>query len=520
MRRSLSIVLSCLVCGLIFSLSAFLGGPSPVAITNAAGDVGIKGAAFPANPNYDQYAPTGEKPQSKLWYNNGRWWASMLHSDGIHYIFYLNGQTWVKTATQLDDRLPTQADCLWDGTHLYVASGGGTKGGNPGNEPTGIDLDARLYRYSYNPAAAPETAYTLDAGFPVVIRAGGAETVVIDKDSTGQLWTTYTQNGKVWIKHSVGSDAVWGTPFNPPAPAGRPNAVSVGQDDISSLVAVDGKIGVLWSNQDDTTFYYAYHNDTDADSTWQSNIAWSQPKIADDHINLKSLQTDAGGNVFAVVKTSVTKSTDPRILLLRRDPAGGWSATTVWLESRAHTRPILLIDTQNHRLYIFATSTTTGGNIVYKQSTDYTAGPVSFGDPNVDGTLFMQLADLPDLNNVTSTKQSVNGATDIVILACDEHALLYAHNLLDLPGAATTPTTTPTRTPTATATATATSTATATRTATATTTATRTPTGTRTPTATTTPTATRTPTATATPTATTTPQTAPEQHNYLPMVIR
>jgi hypothetical protein len=491
MRRHLNLVITCLVCGIILATVAFSHSRGGIAVTNAAGDVGFIDQAFPANPNKSDFSPTGEKPQSKLWFNGGRWWADMLHGDGKHYIFYLNGQTWVKTNTELDDRLPTQADCLWDGTKLYVVSGAGGEG-------SGVDLPARLYRYSYNAANPPETAYTLDLGFPVIVRSGGSETITIDKDSAGQLWITYTQGNKVWINRSTINDGVWGTPFNPPNASGETASATVASDDISSLVAYDGKIGVIWSkqtpaNNDDDTFYFAYHNDADPDTTWQTGIAYRRPDISDDHINLKSVQTDGDGNVFVVVKTSVQTdgANDPRILVLRRNPAGSWSVA-VFMYQRVnnivthHTRPILVIDSVHHHVYVFATIDTEGGAIVYKRSSDYSAGPLTF--PAGVGDDFITIAGLDSLNNPTTTKQAVNGVNgmnSIVVLASGDASSerFYAHNLLPLD--ITLP---PTNTPT------------------------------KTPTPTNTPTATRTPTQTPPPTAT--PRRAPEPKIYLPLVER
>jgi hypothetical protein len=503
MRRHMNLIIAALVCGAILALGVLSGGRSGVAVVTAAADpclpTGCKDQAFPVNTSKPNFSPTGEKPQSKLWFNDGRWWADMLHSDGKHYIFYLNGQTWVKTNTELDDRLPALADCLWDGTKLYVVSGANT-------ETSGVELDARLYRYSYNPANPPATAYTRDSGFPVVVRGGGAETIVIDKDSTGQLWITYTQGNKVWINRTLtpGVDNIWGTPFEPPVVPGRPDSGDLKTDDISSLIAFNGKLGVLWSNQNDATFYYAYHNDSAADNVWQSGIAWSAANIGDDHINLKSVLTDGGDNLFAIVKTSVTSSSQPRILVLRLNAAGSWGATTVWLESRGHTRPILLVDSVNHRLYAFATTTTTGGVIAYKQSNDYTQGTLTFGDPGVDGTTFIDVG-LNSLNNPTSTKQNIDGANgidSIVILAsgdADVDERFYAHNVLPL-DITLPPTNTPTKTPTQTPT--------------------NTPTNTPTQTPTQTPTSTPTSQPTHTPTRTATPQSAPDTEIHLPLIVR
>jgi hypothetical protein len=498
MRRYLNLVIACLACAIILAVGALWNGRGGVAVTHAAGDVGYKDQAFPANPNKSDFSPTGEKPQSKLWFNGGRWWADMLHSDGQYYIFYLDGQIWKKTTTLLDDRIQTQADCLWDGTHLYVVSGAG-------GDPSGVDLPARLYRYSYNAANPPETAYTIDPGFPVTVRNGGAETIVIDKDSTGQLWITYTQGGQVWINRSTTNDAIWGVPFNPPNATGETDSASVAADDISSLIAYDGKIGVLWSKQTPTnnnndTFYFAYHNDGDPDTAWTTAIAYRKPDISDDHINLKSLQS-GGGHVFAVVKTSIQTNNagQERIIVLHRKPDGSWDTPAlVWDETQGHTRPILMVDSVNHRLYVFATTTTAGGTIAYKRSSDYTTGSVSFPDPQAVFIQITQAANLGDLNNATSTKQNVdgvNGIDSIVVLASDAVARSYAHNLLQL-DITLPPTNTPTKTPT------------------------QTPTNTPTKTPTQTPTATRTPTQAPTATPSVTPGGAPEPKIHLPLVTR
>ena len=74
---------------------------------------------------------------------------------------------------------------------------------------------SRLYRYSYN---ASTDTYTKDSGFPVTINNYRLETLVIDKDSTGTLWATWTQGDLVYVNHTVGGDdAAWEySLINPP----------------------------------------------------------------------------------------------------------------------------------------------------------------------------------------------------------------------------------------------------------------------------------------------------------------
>ncbi len=70
--------------------------------------------------------PTGEKPESKLWWNDGFWWANLCNDVAQeHHIYRLDvaSQSWMDTGTVLDDHPRTKADTLWDETNqkLYVA---------------------------------------------------------------------------------------------------------------------------------------------------------------------------------------------------------------------------------------------------------------------------------------------------------------------------------------------------------------------------------------------------------------
>jgi hypothetical protein len=75
-------------------------------------------------------APTGEKPESKLWWNDGLWWGDLFSPAANSYHIYrlnLSTQTWVDTGTAIDDRPSTKGDALWDTAtqKLYVVSHGG-----------------------------------------------------------------------------------------------------------------------------------------------------------------------------------------------------------------------------------------------------------------------------------------------------------------------------------------------------------------------------------------------------------
>ncbi|MFN2418010.1 MAG: PKD domain-containing protein [Candidatus Limnocylindria bacterium] len=398
-----------------FALSLALFQPALPTTSAAEGDVGYRNQHFTGIGT----EVTGAKPQSKLWWADGMWWGIMwdeTQNGNFIYRLELATQTWSNTGTRVDGRATTRSDALWDGTKLYVGSQLFSTLGAAGQ-------NARLYRFSYDPGA---DRYSLDAGFPVNINAAKSESLVIDKDSTGRLWATWVQDARVYVNSSTTSDAVWGTPFVLPV-AGAANLTT---DDISSVVAFEGnRIGVMWSNQNDSALYFAEHVDGAPPDAWEaSRTAIQGPNNADDHINLKSIHAGAGGQVYAAVKTSQTAGAAPLIMLLVRDPAtGNWASHVFGQVRDHHTRPIVMLDDVNRTIYMFATSNETGGTI-YMKSTSMDAISFEAGL----GTPFIRDAASPDMNDATSTKQSVNPTSGLVVLASDDTTDHYWHNYLPL----------------------------------------------------------------------------------------
>src|SRR3712207_5986342 len=105
-------------------LFASLVSVSLYAPAAGAADAGYRDFSFAANAVDN---PTGEKPQSKLWFNDGVWWASLFDRSSEEYRIYRydwSAHTWSDTGTLIDERNTSKADTLWDGTHLYVVSAG------------------------------------------------------------------------------------------------------------------------------------------------------------------------------------------------------------------------------------------------------------------------------------------------------------------------------------------------------------------------------------------------------------
>src|SRR5690554_49054 len=182
-----------------FALALLLSAAPPVYAAADPIEVGYRGPSYPGSAGGNG-SPTGEKPESKLWWHDGYWWASMWSGDsnGAYHIYRLDAnnidsQDWMDTGVELDDRRDSRADVLSDGNTLYVASHVFAK--DAGESSTDPEQRGRLYRYSYDSGTQ---TYTLeeDEGFPVEVTGGVSETLVLEKDAQGKLWVTYVEDQK------------------------------------------------------------------------------------------------------------------------------------------------------------------------------------------------------------------------------------------------------------------------------------------------------------------------------------
>lgn len=399
---------------------ALLAAPAGV-----SADTGFLGPSFDG-PSPTPYSPTADKPQSKLWFHDGRWWGSLFNpagppdGTGGFYIHRLDrsSRTWTDTGALVDDGNSSQADALPVGRKLYMAS----------VRPEEPD-SAQLTRYSYDSGAK---VYRPDAGFPVTIPTPGpVETISLDRDSRGNLWVAFASGTSVYVSHTSGNDAAFGAPYVLPVPNG---ATNLNDDDIAAVVAYRRRIGVMWSNQSDGVMYFATHRDGrgDAAADWSLDRALARPGYVDDHINLKSLQADPSGVIYAATKTSLDDNPAngpgaPQLLLLVLRPGGDWKRHTFGRVADDHTRPIVLINSRTRRLYLFATAPTEGGAIYWKQTS---LDRIRFSRGR--GKFFIQSDSNPLINDATSTRQDLRNAPGLVVLASDAGTRRYLWNFLSL----------------------------------------------------------------------------------------
>jgi Ca2+-binding RTX toxin-like protein len=216
---------------------------------------------------------------------------------------------------------------------------------------------------------------------------------------------------------------------------------AVAADDISALISLGGRIGVMWSDQVSQAFRFAVHRDSDPDTVWSMETPFAGTRIADDHLNLKSLLGDDQGRVYAAVKTSlgddpVDPRTAPGIVVLTRSADGVWSAATAAYRSLRLTRPQLALDRTNRQL-ILLDSDVAGGSVYYKSAplgvlSDFSFNPASTGAP------FLTWPGA-SINDVSTAKDPVDSTSGLVAIATDAIAHRYYHAELTLPGPGTPP---------------------------------------------------------------------------------
>ena len=375
--------------------------------------------------------PTASTLQSKLWWNDGLWWGCLWSADAQAYTIHalrgaphalqtypprperIGSLTWQDTLVAVDSRPKSRADCLWDGAKLYIATHQYTSGaGEPGHP-------LELFRYSYDPRLR---SYSLDVGFPALIGDAKTSALVIDKDTQGRLWAVWMAGLRVWTAHTIDDDRHWSTPTIHPA-----NTSDLDPDDVASVVAFQGHVGVMWSDRVLGRFAFATHTDGAPRTEWlAAETVLAGSGIARDEFSLRALPD---GRVFAAIGTH-----DGEVRLAVRSTAGTWSDHLVAADSEDWSRPILLIDEGANKVHVFGTAPQSYGAI-YAKSAPLDALSFASGV----GMPVIRDASAPVVHDVTSTKQTVRPETGLLVLASHAGFARYVYQFDLLGGRQTRP---------------------------------------------------------------------------------
>jgi hypothetical protein len=184
-------------------------------------------------------------------------------------------------------------------------------------------------------------------------------------------------------------------------------------DDICALVPLQGKMGIMWSNQNTQRFGFETHTNGTDPATWSADESPASQGalqlrygLADDHI---SLMCASDGTLYAALKTGYDTPGQPKVSLLVRHSSGSWDDLYP-VTSNEGTRPIVILNEAAGKLKVVYTTQETGGDILYRESL---ISNISFGAP------ITLIGGNPSLiyNYATSTHQTYN--SEIVIMATD-----------------------------------------------------------------------------------------------------
>jgi hypothetical protein len=396
-----------------------------VALATSAGAAtveGIEGPVFGAAVVSKGLEASGQKPESKLFFTeDGRWWGALGLADGVAtpgvYLFELTGSGWLPRVRLADSDPWAKADTLYDATAdtLLVSL-----------RDNKVSDGANARRSTLHTLAYDGLGGWTEPGSPLTITTANVETITIAKDSLGRVWASFEQAKR--IKAGYLLPGATGFTFMPVS------STNVAADDIATVVAFDGKIGVFWSDQIARRFMFAVRDDTAAlrKTKFTREVAYGEgvggcptatsDRCADDHVNL----TVANGEALAVVKTSLNDEIpsdpdDPLIVLLTRS-GGEWSPDEVSDVEENFTRPIVLADPSGDRVFVFA-SVLNG---------DTYAWDAELSDPDFDDEQPWTVDTDLVLSNPTSTKQAVSADTGYVVMTSTPKApYRYWYNLVE-----------------------------------------------------------------------------------------
>ena len=402
--------------------SVLVGGAAPAsAFPTKLGTNGQVDFAYGSAAGSAGGAGSAAQPESKLFTTGDgvlepvRWWA-VLGTSGTTpaagvWLFELVNHGWV-ARVKLPGADPwAKADASFEAGTLYVSTRDdkATSGGNI--------RQSSLYKIPYTGAGLWGSVQG-----PFAITTGTVETLTLARDGADRVWVTYESGNQI----KVGYTAPGGTSFT----TTTVSRTNVNSEDISSVVSFGGdRIGVFWSDQNAKKDFFAWRPDSAAPTApWTIETAFgggtgncvTADPCADDQVNVKVVQDQ----VYVAIRSNLSRSADPRTLLLRRSGSGTWSAFPVSTVAQSVTTPIVLLSPQQDKLWMWGVR---GSEVDVWES--------SFSSPSFTSTAFVPWTKGSGVSLAapTSTKQPTTTATGEVVVTSNAGSRQYWHNEF-LPG--------------------------------------------------------------------------------------
>lgn len=356
----------------------------------------------------DYANPTKDKPQSKLWYSDGSYWAILPKSDGPS-LWQRDDHGWIEheNVNKTLSGIPGRAD-VWaeDGEITAV----------------GVDKDSLVVFRLIRDSGIKWKAKILQTLYPPAL-GDEIETATIALDDSGIYWVASDAGNKVCVWSSEDSGLQWSEPII--------IEEKMTKDDICAITKIPNGIGVIWSDQEEEALYFKSHRDGQPVSEWDSTITVQQGNNnADDHINTVLA---ADGTLWVATKSSVDSVGQPLFVLRVRRPNGQWyNFPYANLEKDNHpSRPIISAVEGDSPMIL-------SGHTIYSHGY---SGSIEFGMVDTHSSqILREIATVitPDtsdwvgkniINDVTGAKRPYGQNQPWIVLASDGQGRVYEADL-------------------------------------------------------------------------------------------
>ncbi|MBX3436330.1 MAG: hypothetical protein KF861_02485 [Planctomycetaceae bacterium] len=356
-----------------------------------------------AEPIFQTGVPhaTQDKPQSKIWFAHGRWWAWLPLPNGSTVI-ERTADGWRELAhlRSILSGLPGQAD-VWCGETFARA----VLVGKDRLAVVQIDFDKDRGTYvSGTLRCELEISSQRPAGSRV-------ETATICQDASGRWWIAYDRDRSVHVCWTTDSS---GMAWSAPLTLGE----NTSSDDICAIFSLPDRVGVLWSDQVGDAVLFREHRNGALPERWSPTIVVEQGgKNADDHLN-GALASD--GTLYVATKNSVDLLNQPQQVLRIRRPDGTWENHPYanLTPGLAPTRPIVILGGATERLFLLHTCR---GFIAIQES--------DRNELDLAVSAERLLSASQPINNVTGPKAFFPDSGPWIVLASDAEGGVYEADL-------------------------------------------------------------------------------------------
>ena len=253
---------------------------------------------FQVDYNY----PTADKPQTKLWFMDGFWWALLPRSSGPS-LWQRTDDGWkeypdVRAALS---GVPGRAD-IWSDDNKVTAVGVGERSLTvfrllKNNNSMGIYWESQIIGELFPPSGN----YTI-------------ETATIVKDGKMNWWVAAVANKTVYVWNSSSNGKRWSPPIK--------LADGIDKDDICVATLLPDGVGVIWSDQIQQAIRIRTHKVGQPVESWNEMVTIEAGnRTADDHLNT-ALSQD--GTLWLATKNSLDEQGKPQLVLRVHLVKGQW----------------------------------------------------------------------------------------------------------------------------------------------------------------------------------------------------